>query len=119
MYRKALTSDSLSTTTFSSIRNFPSPPLAEAVRGRAGPSGAGDSGGHGSWGREGREAGQESSMNVGEEATVVMGKGKGIKRSLGARTEQQGARGPAEETSLESGGRGGRGGGKTRWGEGR
>ena len=27
MYRKALTSDSLSTTTFSSIRNFPSPPL--------------------------------------------------------------------------------------------
>ena len=27
MYRKALTSDSLSKTTFSSIRNFPSPPL--------------------------------------------------------------------------------------------
>ena len=27
MYRKALTSDSLSTTSFSSIRNFPSPPL--------------------------------------------------------------------------------------------
>ena len=32
MHRKALTSDSLSTTTFSSIRNFPSPPLPSKSR---------------------------------------------------------------------------------------
>ena len=90
---------------------------AEAARERAGPSGAEGGEGHGGEGR-GRRGGQGSSMEVNEEATVVMGKGKGIKRSLGGRMEQQEGRrrrralsraaAVGAEAARRGGGRGGK-----------
>ena len=81
---------------------------AEAARQEAGPSRAAGGEGQGGGGRGGRGAGQGSSMDVGEEATVVMSRGKGRKRSLekSRRQEESRQRRRAEAVGAQAARRG-------------
>ena len=73
---------------------------AEAARKEAGPSRAAGGEGQGGGGRGGRGAGQGSSMDVGEEATVVMSRGKGKKRSLEGNRRQRESRQKRREEAV-------------------